>query len=97
VNFTDWAWDFGDETTGGGQEVTHMYAEPGTYTVTLRVTFEGGTSCSAREEIVVAPAADNASAGEEVETPTEVITEEPTEEATERPTEEVTPGEGEIL
>ena len=97
VNFTDWAWDFGDEATGGGQEATHMYAEPGTYTVTLRVTFEGGTSCSAREEIVVAPAADNASAGEEVETPTEVITEEPTEEATERPTEEVTPGEGEIL
>ncbi len=33
-----YTWDFGDNTTATGQEVTHTYAEAGTYTVTLNVS-----------------------------------------------------------
>ena len=34
----DWDWDFGDGNTGTGTPVTHSYATPGVYTVTLVVT-----------------------------------------------------------
>jgi PKD repeat protein len=33
-----WDWDFGDETTGSGEVVTHTYAGPGDYLITLTVT-----------------------------------------------------------
>ena len=33
-------WEFGDGTTGSGQNPTHAYTNPGTYTVTL-VMFSG--------------------------------------------------------
>jgi uncharacterized repeat protein (TIGR01451 family) len=33
-----WDWDFGDGNTGSGSTVTHSYALPGVYTVTLTVT-----------------------------------------------------------
>jgi gliding motility-associated-like protein len=32
----NWLWDFGDGNTGTGQNVNHVYAQHGTYTVTLR-------------------------------------------------------------
>lgn len=36
---TDWSWDFGDQQTAtGSEEVSHLYAETGTYQVTLKVT-----------------------------------------------------------
>jgi uncharacterized repeat protein (TIGR01451 family) len=33
-----WSWDFGDGASGSGARVTHTYAEPGSYRVTLRIT-----------------------------------------------------------
>jgi PKD repeat protein len=40
-------WDFGDGTSGNGGKPSHAYAGPGTYTVTLRVTDNGGVVKSA--------------------------------------------------
>jgi PKD repeat protein len=37
-------WDFGDGTTGEGLNVTHDYAAPGNYKVTLKVTDNGGAT-----------------------------------------------------
>ena len=34
----DYAWSFGDGSTGSGQTVNHVYDDPGSYTVTLTVT-----------------------------------------------------------
>lgn len=53
VNFTDssdsgksailtWVWDFGDSETSQDQNPTHLYSDPGTYTVTLTVTNSAG-------------------------------------------------------
>ena len=39
-----YAWDFGDATTESGVTVSHTYAIPGTFTVTLTVTNTAGTS-----------------------------------------------------
>ncbi len=36
-----YAWDFGDSATGSGVTISHMYASPGTYNVTLTVTDNG--------------------------------------------------------
>ncbi|MCK4481918.1 PKD domain-containing protein, partial [Candidatus Bathyarchaeota archaeon] len=44
VGIDKYEWDFGDETTGTGIAVTHTYAEPGTYIVTLTVKDEAGNS-----------------------------------------------------
>jgi len=44
---TDWAWNFGDGTTGNGQEVTHTYTSEGVRRVTLVVTLSDGRTCQA--------------------------------------------------
>jgi PKD repeat protein len=38
----DYAWNFGDGSTGSGQLTTHAYAQTGTYTVSLKVTDDAG-------------------------------------------------------
>jgi len=51
VRFTDesggspleWQWDFGDGSISQDQDPVHMYAIPGTYTVTLRAANSGGS------------------------------------------------------
>ncbi|MFA6636475.1 MAG: PKD domain-containing protein, partial [Candidatus Omnitrophota bacterium] len=42
-----YSWDFGDGSSGEGVRVSHSYAKPGTYKVTLRVDDGSGTECSA--------------------------------------------------
>lgn len=55
----DYAWDFGDTTTGSGVAISHTYAVPGDYDVSLTVTNACGrsdvnTQCvSATEEMPI--------------------------------------------
>ncbi|MGH3005210.1 MAG: ThuA domain-containing protein [Gaiellaceae bacterium] len=46
-------WDFGDGQTGSGQNVTHTYQNPGTYTAKVTATDEGGASGTDTVEIKV--------------------------------------------
>jgi len=43
---TGFAWDFGDGTSGTGVRAPHVFAEPGSYTLTLTVTDNAGTGNS---------------------------------------------------
>ena len=38
----NWAWDFGDGSTGTGAKATHIYSTPGTYSVSLTITNSKG-------------------------------------------------------
>jgi PKD repeat protein len=51
-----WSWNFGDEQTSSEREPSHVYSQPGTYTVTLTATDNGGlTDESSRQVQVTAP------------------------------------------
>lgn len=51
---TEYLWDFGDGAPAAtGPTVTHIYSDPGEYTVTLTVTDESGQSGQAQSNIVV--------------------------------------------
>lgn len=51
-----WRWEFGDGATADLQAPTHVYSEPGSYTVRLTVTDDGGATDTKAKEIVVIPA-----------------------------------------
>ncbi|MDJ0356116.1 PKD domain-containing protein [Paenarthrobacter sp. PH39-S1] len=53
----DYAWDFGDGATGSGVTAVHTYATPGTYTVRLSLTDNGGEKSSTTRSAVLTRAA----------------------------------------
>ncbi len=50
---TDYAWAFGDGTTGTGRTTFHRYTSPGTYSVRLTVTDDDSASDTETRQIVV--------------------------------------------
>ncbi len=46
-------WDFGDGKAGAGEKTTHVYANPGVYTVTLNVTDDSKTSTKSTSDQTV--------------------------------------------
>lgn len=49
-NISSHAWNFGDGTTGRGEQVSHSFKNPGTYVVELTVTDESVSACAATTE-----------------------------------------------
>ncbi|MEA3476917.1 MAG: PKD domain-containing protein [Bacteroidota bacterium] len=49
----DWDWDFGDGNVANGQNVTHTYPAPGTYTVSLIVLSENSCLDTAYHQVVI--------------------------------------------
>jgi PKD domain len=58
-----WSWAFGDNNTAAGQNQTHTYANPGTYSVTLVGTDGNGNSAFQRKDIIIAGGAGCPTAG----------------------------------
>jgi PKD repeat protein len=50
---TNYAWNFGDGSTGSGVRTTHPYALAGTYTVTLTITDSTNHSANATKQIII--------------------------------------------
>lgn len=48
-----WEWTFGDGNTGNAQSPIHKYDQPGKYTVTLKVSGNGGTDTETKSDFVV--------------------------------------------
>jgi gliding motility-associated-like protein len=44
---SEWFWDFGDGNTSNTMNPTHVYAQPGTYQVTLKIRTNGGCEATA--------------------------------------------------
>ncbi|MEZ4659733.1 MAG: Calx-beta domain-containing protein [Caldilineaceae bacterium] len=51
---TDWQWDFGDGAASTAQHPTHLYATPGAYSVTLRVSNGAGADSVVRKNLIIA-------------------------------------------
>jgi len=58
VRIVSYEWDFGDDTTGTGMIVTHTYADPGNYSVTLTVMDDAGNNATDSAAITVLAADD---------------------------------------
>jgi len=52
ANADSYAWSFGDNTTGGGSQVTHAWTQAGSYTVVLTAT-KGATAASKTRTFVI--------------------------------------------
>jgi PKD repeat protein len=52
-----WLWDFGDGSRDAGPNVTHAFAQPGLYGVTLQVTDDWGDADTYRADVLVRDAA----------------------------------------
>ncbi|MCP4406149.1 MAG: PKD domain-containing protein [bacterium] len=48
-NITEFLWDFGDENSDSGEQVSHAYTTPGTYHATLRISTDSEQSCKTGE------------------------------------------------
>jgi PGF-CTERM protein len=48
-----YSWEFGDGITASGEVVTHAYADPGTYEVTLEAETEDGTTATTTRRVEV--------------------------------------------
>jgi PKD repeat protein len=52
-NPSSWLWDFGDSTTSNSQNPSHVYTQPGTYTVSLIATGPGGSDTLTKVAYVI--------------------------------------------
>jgi PKD repeat protein len=50
---TNFRWDFGDGTSGSGVQTSHVYAQPGTYNVTLVVTDDVGRTATVSQGVTI--------------------------------------------
>ncbi len=55
---TDYSWDFGDGSSGGGTKVSHSYADPGTYDVVLRLADNKGQVHTVTNNVLIKSLAD---------------------------------------
>lgn len=53
-------WNFGDNSRGSGNSVTHTYTRPGTYQVELITAGRGGTGISSKQAVVIPDVCTNA-------------------------------------
>jgi gliding motility-associated-like protein len=53
INATDYFWEFGDGSTATAEHPTHSYADPGTYTVCLTASNDGGCNDSICKNLLV--------------------------------------------
>ncbi|MCX7769267.1 MAG: PKD domain-containing protein, partial [Flavobacteriales bacterium] len=52
-NLSTIQWNFGDNNTANGHQVSHQYTSPGTYTVTLMVATDQGCSDTISQDILI--------------------------------------------
>jgi PKD repeat protein len=52
-----WTWGFGDGDSATGKAASHTYRQPGTYTVILTVTNDGGKTASTTQSVTVGSSA----------------------------------------
>jgi PKD repeat protein len=54
-NLTAWQWTFGDGSSSNDENPSHLYAAPGSYSVTLTVTDDRGATTTVTHLITIAP------------------------------------------